>query len=146
MSMDKIAIVYWSGSGNTEQMARSIAEGAARGGASVSLLSAKTCKSEIIDQYDGFIFGCPAMGDEVLEECEFEPFFLTVETRLKEKRVALFGSYGWGDGEWMQNWERRVRAAGVEMDASGLIIQGAPDSEGVKQCERFGARFAGAEA
>ena len=94
----KVAVIYWSGTGNTEQMAQAIAEGAGADLFAVSDFSGK------LDAYDRVAFGCSAMGDEVLEESEFEPFFAEVEGELSGKTIALFGSYGWGDGQWMRDW------------------------------------------
>ena len=99
----KAAVIYWSGTGNTEQMANAIAEGAG-----AELFSVSDFTGDIAD-YDRIAFGCSAMGDEVLEESEFEPFFTAIEGALSGKTIALFGSYGWGDGEWMRNWEERAK-------------------------------------
>ena len=97
----KVSIVYWSGTGNTEAMANAVAEGAKNTGAEVELLPVSA---------DALLFGCPAMGSEELEESEFEPFFSSVEGSLSGKKVGLFGSYDWGDGEWMRTWQQRVEA------------------------------------
>lgn len=113
----KTAVIYWSGTGNTEQMASAIAEGA---GAELFTISEF---SGDIAAYDRIAFGCPAMGDEVLEESDFEPFFSNVEGTLNGKTIALFGSYGWGDGQWMRDWEERVKADGaVIVNGEGLIV------------------------
>ncbi|MCD7951347.1 MAG: hypothetical protein LUG14_00100 [Synergistaceae bacterium] len=95
-----------------------------------------------MNDYEKLALGCPSMGAEVLEECEFEPFLSSVESGLAGENVALFGSYGWGDGEWMRNWEGRMRGDGCLLFETGLIINLTPDDEGIKQCEEFGARFA----
>ena len=105
----KSAVIYWSGTGNTEAMAQAIAQGAGAELFSVSDFSGN------IEEYDAIAFGCPAMGADVLEESEFEPFFSAVEGKLGGKKVALFGSYGWGDGEWMRNWYDRTKAAGADL-------------------------------
>ena len=97
-----------------------------------------------VSAYDYIIFGCPAMGAEVLEESEFEPFFMQAEGTLMNKKVALFGSYGWGSGEWMQSWEERVEAAGANLFENGLIINYTPDADGLDACESLGERFANA--
>ena len=113
----KAAVIYWSGTGNTEQMANAIAEGAG-----AELFSVSDFTGDIAD-YDRIAFGCSAMGDEVLEESEFEPFFTAIEGALSGKTIALFGSYGWGDGEWMRNWEERAKADGaVLVNGEGLIV------------------------
>ncbi|MCM1382358.1 MAG: flavodoxin domain-containing protein [Muribaculaceae bacterium] len=98
----KTAVIFWSGTGNTEAMAQAVAESAGAELFSVSEFSGN------VGDYDAVAFGCPAMGAEVLEESEFEPFFTEIESSLNGKKVALFGSYGWGDGEWMRNWEDRI--------------------------------------
>ena len=112
--MSKVAVVYWSGTGNTEMMAQKVAEGAKEAGAEVVLTSADFSADDV-DAYDAIAFGCPAMGAEELEDTEFEPMFSACESKLSGKKIALFGSYGWGDGEWMRTWQ-----AGVEGD--GCII------------------------
>ena len=103
--MSKIAVVYWSQTGNTEAMAAAVAEGIKEKGADAVVLTASEFNASMMDSYDGVAFGCPAMGAEVLEESEFQPMFDSCEPKLGGKKIALFGSYGWGDGEWMRNWE-----------------------------------------
>ena len=105
----KTAVIYWSGTGNTEAMAKAVAEGAGTEAISVSDFSGS------ISDYDALAFGCPAMGDEQLEEAEFEPFFTGIEKELSGKRVVLFGSYDWGTGDWMHAWEERVKGDGAEL-------------------------------
>ena len=120
----KVAVIYWSGTGNTEQMAQAIAEGAGADLFAVSDFSGK------LDAYDRVAFGCSAMGDEVLEESEFEPFFAEVEGELSGKTIALFGSYGWGDGQWMRDWVDRAKADGaVVFGDEGLIVNETPSEE-----------------
>ena len=113
--MSKVAVVYWSGTGNTEAMANKVAEGAKAAGAEVEVISADDFDGTDISGFDGVAFGCPAMGDEELEDGEFEPFFSDLEGKLSGKKVALFGSYDWGDGEWMRKWEERMKEAGAEV-------------------------------
>lgn len=133
----KAAVIYWSGTGNTEQMANAIAEGAG-----AELFSVSDFTGDIAD-YDRIAFGCSAMGDEVLEESEFEPFFTAIEGALSGKTIALFGSYGWGDGEWMRNWAERMKAAGAELvRAEGIIANEAPDGEAIEACEKAGRELA----
>lgn len=132
--MGKTAVIYWSGTGNTETMAKAIAEAAGAECFAVSEITADTAAG-----YDVLILGCPAMGSEVLEETEFEPFFNELEAKLSGKKVALFGSYGWGDGEWMRSWEERVTASGaVLVGGEGLIINEAPDADGLDLCRALG--------
>lgn len=138
----KTAVVYWSGTGNTEAMAGSVAEGAKSAGAEVSVFTAADFSADMVDQFDSIAFGCPSMGSEQLEDSEFEPMFNACEAKLSGKKIGLFGSYGWGDGEWMRNWEGRMRGDGCLLFETGLIINLTPDDEGIKQCEEFGARFA----
>ena len=111
----KTAVVYWSGTGNTEAMAGSVAEGAKSAGAEVSVFTAADFSADMVDQFDSIAFGCPSMGSEQLEDSEFEPMFNACEAKLSGKKVGLFGSYGWGDGEWMRNWEEQCIADGAVM-------------------------------
>ncbi len=140
--MDKAILVFWSGTGNTEAMAESIAKGIKGTGAELKYLQVSDASAGQAASYDSILLGCPAMGADVLEESEFEPFFTELEPMLSGKRVALFGSYGWGDGEWMRLWEGRVKDAGAALFESGLILNEAPDSQGLADCEAFGQRFA----
>ena len=116
-------IVYYSASGNTEKMANLIAEGISEEGKSVELVNVSNANSNIFDDEDIVILGCPAMGDEVLEENEFEPFLEEISSKISGKKVALFGSYGWGDGQWMRDWQERMESLGCTLIADGLIIQ-----------------------
>ena len=111
--MSKVAVIYWSGTGNTEMMAQAVAEGAKAAGADVSLLSVADTNAAEAAGFDRLALGCPAMGAEVLEEMEFEPFFTELEPKLTGKRVALFGSFDWGDGQWMRDWQARTHAGGL---------------------------------
>ena len=133
----KTAVIFWSGTGNTEEMAQAVAEGAG-----AELFSVSDFKGNIGD-YDAVAFGCPAMGAEVLEETEFEPFFIGIEGQLFGKKVALFGSYGWGDGEWMRNWEEQVKADGAFLvNGEGLIVNETPDDDALAQCRELGKKMA----
>ncbi len=133
----KISIVYWSGTGNTEAMANAIADGAKNAGAEVEVLPVAAAGEEILAS-DVILFGCPAMGSEELEEIEFEPFFSSVEGGLVGKKVGLFGSYDWGDGEWMRTWQARVTANGGVMIADGLIANNTPDEAALAECRMLG--------
>lgn len=129
----KTAVIYWSGTGNTEAMAKAVAEGAGAELFSVSEFSGS------IDDYEDVALGCPAMGAEVLEESEFEPFFIAIESKLNRKKVALFGSYGWGDGEWMRNWEGSVKSAGaILVNGEGLIANETPSDDELEKCAELG--------
>ncbi len=139
--MSKIAIVYWSGSGNTEAMANSVAAGVTAAGGEAVLMGPADFSG--FADYSAVAFGCPAMGSEVLEEYEFEPMFAGLENELSGKRIALFGSYGWGDGQWMRDWCERCNNAGANLyDANGLICNDAPDEAGKAACEELGKALA----
>ena len=141
--MSKIAVVYWSGTGNTEAMADLVANAAQSAGATVDKMTSAEFNAADAANYDGFALGCPAMGAEVLEESEFEPFFSQLEGRLSGKSVALFGSYGWGDGQWMRDWEERTdRAGGTVCQGEGLILHETPDESGLDRCRALGATLA----
>lgn len=122
----KVAIVYYSATGNTEAMADAI-ENALNGKADVERFSPDAFSADMVDNFDAIAFGCPAMGAEVLEEESFEPMFTAVESALGGKKIILFGSYGWGDGEWMRNWEERCNAAGAVLTHAPVIANEAPD-------------------
>lgn len=132
----KAAVIYWSGTGNTEQMAQAIADAAG-----AELFAVSDFSGSIAD-YDRIAFGCSAMGDEVLEEDEFEPFFASIEGDLSGKTIALFGSYGWGDGEWMREWENDCRAAGIPLACESVICCEAPDDEALDKCRALGRALA----
>ena len=139
--MSKIAVVYWSGTGNTEQMANAVAEGAKEAGAEVSTLTADQFSAAKVAEFDAIAFGCPAMGAETLEEDEFEPMFTGCESALSGKKLALFGSYGWGDGEWMRTWEEDCGAAGINRVADSVICCEAPDDEALAACRALGRKL-----
>ncbi len=140
--MSKVAVVYWSGTGNTESMANAIVEGVKAAGADVDLFIVDDFKAEDIAAYNGVIFGCPAMGDEVLEEDSFEPFFAEAEKKLDGVPVALFGSYGWGGGKWMEDWVERTKDAGAKLFGDGLICENGPDDGVLEECKSLGKDFA----
>lgn len=137
--MSKIAVVYWSGTGNTEAMANAIADGARNAGATVEMFTADGFSASRMDNFDAIAFGCPSMGAEQLEESDFEPMFTDCENKLTGKKIALFGSYGWGDGEWMRNWEDSCRDAGAVLACDSVICQDAPDDEAEANCRSLGA-------
>ena len=136
--MSKIAVVYWSGTGNTEQMAFAVLEGAKENGTDAVLFQASEFDASMMDSYDAVAFGCPAMGAEVLEEDEFQPLFDSCETKLSGKKIALFGSYGWGDGEWMRNWEETCKSVGAELVCDSVICNETPDEEVLSACNELG--------
>lgn len=136
--MSKVAIVYWSGTGNTEAMAELVAEGVQSAGGEASLIQAVEFSPDELDAYDSFAFGCPAMGSEELESEEFEPMWDAVEPELPGRKVALFGSYDWADGEWMDLWRERAEAAGITV-AETVIAKDYPDDEASDACRALGA-------
>ena len=140
--MRKIAIVYWSGTGNTEAMANAVQEGAASAGAQAELFTADAFDASAVDSFDALAFGCPSMGVEELEDSEFEPMFAACEPALRGKKIALFGSYGWGDGEWMRNWEARCSELGAVLACNSVICNEAPDDEATANCKDLGAALA----
>ena len=137
-----ILIAYWSGTGNTEAMANAVLEGVKEAGAEGELLNCGEFDAAKVADYDAIAFGCPAMGDEVLEEDEFEPMFDGCKDALKDKKIALFGSYGWGDGEWMRNWEESCKEAGAVLATESVICNDMPDDAGVANCKELGAALA----
>ena len=141
--MSKVAVVYWSGTGNTEEMANQVAAGAKAAGADVSVFTSADFNAEMIGQFDAIAFGCPSMGAEELEETEFAPMFDACEPKLRGKKVALFGSYGWGDGEWMRTWEDTCRSDGAVLACESVICCEAQDDDALAQCKKLGATLAG---
>lgn len=139
--MGKISIVYWSGTGNTKAMAELIQEGAQSAGAEVSLMNVSAADPSVLEA-DIIALGCPSMGAEVLEESEFEPFIESIEGQVSGKRLALFGSYDWGDGEWMRDWTERMENAGAVLVAESLIVNNEPAGDAVQACKDFGAAMA----
>ena len=137
--MSKVAVVFWSGTGNTEAMANAVGEGAGQAGAEVSVLPVSMVSADEAAGYDALALGCPAMGAEVLEESEFEPFFTALEGKLSGKPVVLFGSYGWGDGQWMRDWEDRAKAAGAVLKVQPLMVNETPDDDALADCRTLGA-------
>ena len=119
--MESIKVIYWSGTGNTEQMAEAVAQGIEKGGAAADVREVSEVSAEILKGENVFALGCPAMGAEVLEEDNMEPFMSELEGELEGRTVGLFGSYGWGDGEWMRDWEKRVTGHGVVL-AEGEVL------------------------
>lgn len=136
-------IIYWSGTGNTERMAELIKEGIVQAGKSVELINVSDVNVYELLKDEILILGCPAMGDEVLEESEFEPFIEEISSKISGKKVALFGSYGWGDGQWMRDFEERMINYGCTIIDSPLIIQNDPDGS-EEECINFGKKIASA--
>lgn len=139
--MSKVAVVYWTGTGNTGAMAEAVADGAKAAGAEVTVLGPSQFTAADVASYDAIAFGCPAMGDEVLEEGEFEPMFTDVEGSLSGKKVGLFGSWGWGDGVWMDDWESRTTGDGANV-VDTVICKDAPDDDALADCRKLGESLA----
>ncbi len=140
--MSKIAVVYWSGTGNTEAMASAVVDGAKAAGAEVEQFTAADFSASLLGNYDAVAFGCPSMGSEELEDSEFAPMFESCESALSGKKIALFGSYGWGDGEWMRNWAETCKNDGAVLAADPVICNDAPDDEATEACKALGAALA----
>ena len=138
--MSKVAVIYWSGTGNTQAMAEAVAEGAREKGAAADVIACGDAGD--VSGYDAVALGCPAMGTEELEESEFMPMLESVEPALAGKKVALFGSYGWGDGEWMRTWEARCAGKGIALAAESVIVNEAPDDAGLEACRTLGGALA----
>ena len=135
--MSKVAVIYWSGTGNTEAMAQAVAEGAKGAGAEADLLACADVQG--VDGYDAVALGCPAMGSEELEDGEFLPMLEGIEPALAGKKVALFGSYDWGVGEWLENWESRCAEKGISLAADSVKANNAPDTAAIEACKKLGA-------
>ena len=141
--MSKIPVVYWSQSGNTETMAEAIGRGIAEAGKEAEVINVSEASLDSLKEAGAFALGCPAMGDEVLEEDEMEPFVAEVEGFASGKNIALFGSYGWGDGQWMRDWTERMKNAGANViNGEGLICQEEPDDDAIAACEDLGKQLA----
>lgn len=141
--MDKIYVVFWTQSGNTQAMAQAVAEGITAAGKTPELVFVSEIPADALKDEAAFALGCPAMGAEVLEESEMEPFVMAVETFAKGKKIALFGSYGWGDGQWMRDWTDRMKQAGASViGGEDAICNGAPDADAEAALKELGKRLA----
>ncbi len=138
-----VSIVYWSGTGNTEAMANAVAEGVRSAGAEVEVIPVAEATESVLNS-EVVLFGCPAMGNEELEDSEFEPFFSSLEGRLSGKKIGLFGSYEWAEGEWMRTWQARAEGDGANLIADGLAVYSTPDDEGLEKCRELGKAAAAA--
>ena len=141
--MSKVAVVYWSGTGNTEAMASAVVDGVRESGAEAELFTASEFDASMLSSFDAVAFGCPSMGSEQLEDSEFEPMFAALEGSLNGKKIALFGSYGWGDGQWMRDWAQRAQDDGAQLfSEEGLICNETPDDDVQAACRKLGADLA----
>lgn len=137
--METVKIVFWSQGGNTAAMAAAVAEGVQEAGSKAEIINVSDASAADLQSMKGFALGCPAMGAEVLEEMEMEPFMCELEGSLAGKSVGLFGSYGWGDGQWMRDWEERCKAAGAAVvGGEGVICQETPDDDAIASCKALG--------
>ena len=142
--MNKISIVYWSQSGNTQAMAEAIGKGVTGAGKEAEIVEVSNASIEELKKESVFALGCPSMGAEVLEEAEMDPFVSGVEGFAAGKTIALFGSYGWGDGQWMRDWVDRMNSAGANViNGEGLICQETPDDSTIAKCISLGTQLAG---
>ncbi len=141
--MKKIIVAFWTMTGNTGIMAEAIGEGIVAAGGEAQVVSVSDIKPQELATEAVFALGCPAMGAEVLEETEMEPFVEEVEKFAAGKQIALFGSYGWGDGEWMRDWESRMKVAGAAVvNGEGLMAHETPDADVLEACKILGKQLA----
>lgn len=141
--MSKVSVVFWSQSGNTAAMAEAVGKGITAAGCEAAVVEVGSASLDALKEEKAFALGCPAMGAEVLEEMEMEPFVTEVESFAAGKTIALFGSYGWGSGEWMEDWVNRMTSAGATVvNGEGLICNEAPDEDGLAECEALGKALA----
>lgn len=137
--MGKISIVYWSGTGNTQKMAEAVAEGVKEAGGEPEVLFVSAADISALASQDAFALGCPSMGTEELEEAEMEPFMAELEGSISGKKIALFGSYGWGSGDWMRDWEERIQSAGAAVvNGEGVIANGEPSDDVIEELKALG--------
>ncbi|MDR2478467.1 MAG: flavodoxin [Treponema sp.] len=142
--MKKVLIAYWSGTGNTEAMAKQLAKGVSEAGAEADLKPVAQVSADMVKAANALAFGCPAMGAEILEEGEMEPFISGLgQAEVGGKALGLFGSYDWGDGQWMRDWAERMKGQGALVDGEGIITQLVPSVEALDQCYELGKRLAG---
>ncbi len=134
----KGVVIYWSGMGNTKMMAEAIQEGMNQNYPTELYYVSEF--DQDITQYDKIALGCPSMGAEQLEDIEFEPFFVNVESQLVNKDVLLFGSYGWGNGEWMEEWQQRCFQSGMNVVTTHIVNE-TPDDTQLTEYREIGAKF-----
>lgn len=133
-----IPVIYWSGTGNTETMAKAVAEGIKDSGKEAKLLAVGDASAADVEAAEAVALGCPAMGDEILEEDEMEPFVESIADAVKGKKVVLFGSYDWGDGQWMRDWQDRMKGYGADVVKEGVIANLEPDDDALAACKELG--------
>lgn len=141
--MSKIAVIYWSATGNTETMANAVIEGIKEAGAEAELFTVTSLTAQEAAKFDKLALGCPACGSESLDDNDFEPFFAELEKNLAGKTVALFGSYSWGDGQWLRDWQERVEQAGATIvNGEGVKAQETPTDDDIAACKALGKAIA----
>ena len=141
--MQKVMIVYWSGTGNTETMAGFVADGVREAGAEAEVLAVNEITADALAEHAAFALGCPSMGAEQLEESEMEPFMNQLDSLISGRQIGLFGSYGWGNQEWLRDWEERVRADGATVvNGEGVAANGEPDEDAIEGLKKLGAALA----
>lgn len=141
--MSKIQVVFWTQGGNTQAMAEAVGKGIQEAGKEAEVVFVSAASLDELKDADAFALGCPAMGAEVLEENEMEPFVCEVEGFASGKTIALFGSYGWGDGQWMRDWVDRMEAAGAKvLNGEGLMSHETPDDDVLAECVSLGKQLA----
>ena len=140
--MSEVIVAFWTGTGNTAEMAEYVAEGIKEGGAEAKVVSVDDISAADLKDAKAFALGCPSMGVEQLEESTMEPFVEEVCGFASGKTIGLFGSYGWGDGEWMRNWEESCKGVGAALVGEGVICQEEPDDEAVENCKALGKSLA----
>jgi flavodoxin short chain len=141
--LKQIKVIYWSGSGNTEIMAKALADGAGFNGDKVEIICVNDASAEDVRNADGVALGCPAMSDEMLEELSMEPFIESLETNvLSGKPIALFGSHGWGEGQWMLDWEEQMKEFGATLVDDGLVVKHTPNERELAKCKDLGEKLA----
>ena len=140
--MDKAIIVYWSSTGNTEAMANAIAEGVKAAGGTPELVFVDSVNDDELLAQPAFAIGCPAMGAEELDE-SVDSFVTEIEGKVSGKNILLFGSYDWGDGEWMRLWVERMQNAGANIiGGEGIIANLEPDADAKAALEAAGKQLA----
>lgn len=140
--MSKVAVVYWSGTGNTEEMAKAVVAGAKAAGAEVELIFVTDFNVSMVDNYSAIAFGCPATGEEELDQSDFHPMFASLKNSLADKPIALFGSYSWGEGDWMRSWEQEARSYNARLVAGSAIAADQPNDEALQACRDLGMAVA----
>lgn len=140
--MKKVNIIYWSGTGNTEKMANAIADGAKNEGAEVRIIPVSEASIDDVKEVENIAFGCPAMGNEELEEAEMRPFMDMANEVISGKNVVIFGSYEWADGEWMKSWQEEIEDTGAKLIADGFAAYDNPDENAIEDCISLGRDLA----